>query len=87
MLFILIMDVLNSLFTKADSEGLLSPLVTRQRLSLFADYVALFIGSNGVDLQLTKNLLQVFGEATGLQTNLQKSCVIPSIVMKELLRK
>jgi len=28
-------------------------------------------------LHLTKDLLQIFGEASGLQTNLQKSCVIP----------
>jgi len=51
MLFILVMDVLNSLFIKAESEGLLLPLLsTGQRLSLYA---------------------------SGLQTNLQKSCVIP----------
>ena len=28
-------------------------------------------------MQLTKALLQLFGDASGLQTNLQKSCVIP----------
>ena len=78
MLFILVMDVLNSLFIKADAEGLLSPLhYTGQRLSLYAGDVALFISSNGEDLQLTKDILQIFGEASGLQTNLQKSCVIP----------
>ena len=44
MLFILVMDVLNSLFLKAEAEGLLSPLQsTGQRLSLYADDVALFI--------------------------------------------
>ena len=78
MLFILVMDVLNSLFIKAESEGLLLPLLsTGQRFSLYADDVALFIWSNEQDLQLTKNILAVFGEASGLQTNLQKSCVIP----------
>jgi hypothetical protein len=72
------MDVLNSLFVKADSEGLLSPLLANgNRLSLYADDIALFIRSNGEDLQLTKSMLQLFGEAAGLQTNLQKSCVIP----------
>jgi len=75
MLFILVMDVLNSLFTKAESEGLLQPLhSTGQRLSLYADDVAL---PEADDLQLTKNLLQIFGDASGLQTNLQKSSVIP----------
>ena len=78
MLFILVMDVLNSLFLKAEAEGLLLPLLsTGQRMSLYADDVALFIRSEEEDLQITKELLQVFGEASGLQTNLQKSCVIP----------
>ena len=78
MLFILVMDVLNSLFLKAEAEGLLSPLQsTGQRLSLYADDVALFIRPTEEDLQLTKDLLRCFGEASGLQTNLQKSCVIP----------
>ena len=39
--------------------------------------MALFIHPEADDLQLTKELLQIFGEASGLQTNLQKSCVIP----------
>ena len=70
MLFILVIDVVNSLSVKADSEGLLSPLIANgQRLSLYVDYVSLFIRSNGEDLQLTKSLLQIFGEAVGLETN------------------
>jgi len=32
------------------------------------------ISSDGKDHQLTKDILQIFGEASGLQTNLQKSC-------------
>ena len=39
--------------------------------------MALFNRPQADDLQLTKELLQIFGEASGLQTNLQKSCVIP----------
>jgi hypothetical protein len=39
--------------------------------------VALFISSDREDLQLTKNILQIFGEASRLQTNLNKNCVIP----------
>ena len=61
MLFILVMDVLNSLFTKAAEEGLLSPLHSiGQRLSLYADDVALFISSDGEDLQLTKGYSEIF---------------------------
>jgi len=78
MLFILVMDVLNSLFMKAEEEGLLLPLHSAgQRLSLYVDDVALFIRSEEDDLQITKNILQVFEKASGLRTNLQKSCVIP----------
>lgn len=78
MLFILVMDVLNSLFSRAESEDLLQPLhSTRQRLSLYADDVALLIWPVEEELQLTKALLQFFGDASGLHTNLAKSCVIP----------
>jgi len=77
MLFILVMDVLNSLFARAEVDGLLQPLnSTGQCLSLYAD-VALFIRPGDEDMQLTKSLLQIFGEASRLQTNLHKSCVIP----------
>jgi len=78
MLFILVMDVLNILFAQAEMDGLLQPLNSAgQRLSLYADDVALFIRPEDEDLLLTKSLLQIFGEASGLQTNLHKSCVIP----------
>jgi hypothetical protein len=80
------MDVLNSLYLKAEAEGLLLPLhSTGQRLSLYADDVALFIRSEEEDLQITKELLQVFGEASGLQTNLQKSCMIPIHCDREIV--
>lgn len=73
LLFILVMDVLNSLFLKAESEGQLLPLhSTGQRLSIYADDVALFIWPEGADLQLTRSLLQVSGDVSSLQTNLKK---------------
>jgi hypothetical protein len=80
MLFILVMDVLNSLFAKAGNEGLLQPLSRRmagQRVSLYADDVALFIKPIEEELQITRDILRVFGEASGLQTNIQKSNIIP----------
>lgn len=80
MLFILVMDVLNSLFTKAGEVGLLAPLVRRsplQRISLYADNVTLFIRPTEQEMNLTIEILSKFGEASGLQTNLQKSCVVP----------
>jgi hypothetical protein len=80
MLFILVMDVLNSLFVKAGEEGLLQPLSSRiseQRLSLYADDVALFISPNEEELQVTREILNIFGSASGLHTNLHKSNIIP----------
>lgn len=80
MLFILVMDVLNSMFTKASNLGLLQPIEGRnpdQRISLYADDVALFIRPVEDDMNLTLAVLEKFGTASGLLTNLQKSCVIP----------
>jgi hypothetical protein len=80
MLFILVMDVLNSIFTKAGEMGLLQPLTRRnlnQRISLYADDVALFIKPYEEEINMTMAILIKFGDASGLQTNLQKSCVIP----------
>jgi len=72
--------VLNSLFVKAGAEGLLQPLSPRisgQRLSLYADDVALFIRPSVEELQVTREILNIFGSASGLHTNLQKSNIIP----------
>lgn len=80
MLFILVMDVLNYLFKKASELGLLQPLTPchcEQRVSLYADDVTLFIKPNPPEMDLALSILTTFGEAFGLQTNLQKSCVIP----------
>lgn len=78
-LFILVMDVLNSLFTKAGELGLLAPLARcnpLQRISLYADDVAFFIRPMEQEMNLTMDILANFGEASGLQANLQKSCVV-----------
>jgi hypothetical protein len=80
MLFILVMDVLNSIFTRVGEMGLLQPLTRRnpnQRISLYADDVALFIKPNEEEINLTMAILSKFGDASRLQTNLQKSCVNP----------
>ena len=66
MLFIIVMDVLNSLVTNAGEEGLLQPLsrrATGQRISLYADDVALFIRPVEEELRITKGLLECFGAA------------------------
>ena len=50
--FILVMDVLNSLFVQADEYGLLQPLAggnVNQIVSMFVDDVAVFIKPDAVD--------------------------------------
>jgi hypothetical protein len=67
MLFIIVMDVLNSLFIKASEVGLLQPLSNRtagQRLSLYADDVTLFIKPLEEELNATMAILDAFGQAS-----------------------
>ena len=80
MLFILVMDVLNWMVTRASEAGLLQPLSRRpiqHRISLYADDVALFLRPAAEDISLTLSMLQLFGDASGLKTNVQKSSVMP----------
>ena len=80
MLFILAMDVLCLLFQKAAEEELLQPLARRNiqhRISLYADDVVIFLRPSVSDIRITLDLLQLFGEASGLRTNIQKSNVLP----------
>jgi hypothetical protein len=80
MLFLLVMDVFGQLFSKADEEGLLQPLSTRQlqhRVSLYADDVVLFINPMAEDMIMVSDILQLFGEASGLYNNNKKSSVYP----------
>jgi hypothetical protein len=66
MLFILVMDVLNSLVLHAHDLGLLQPLLRhgrRQRISLYADDVVLFLQPSREELIVFKEILGIFGEA------------------------
>jgi hypothetical protein len=79
MLFILVMDVLNCMVVKANNEGLLLPLATRNihhRVSLYADDVVMFLRPAATDLRMVEDLLHLFGSATGLRTNIQKCSVM-----------
>ncbi|WVZ88091.1 hypothetical protein U9M48_034644 [Paspalum notatum var. saurae] len=76
MLFILVMDVLNSMVKFATDRGLLQPLVVQQvrhRVSFYADDAVIFLRPASLDLQVIKCILEYFGHASGLQTNLSKS--------------
>lgn len=80
MLFIIVMDVLSRLISKAEERSLLEPLTSKtlqHRVSLYADDVVLFTTPKEEDLALTKALLHKFGQASGLHTNLSKSSIVP----------
>ena len=80
MLFILVMDVLNWMVTRASEASLLQALSRRpiqHIISLYADDVALFLRPAAEDISLTLSMLQLFGDAYGLKTNVQKSSVMP----------
>ena len=80
MLFILTMEPLQRLFEVAVDRGILAPLATRgmkQRLSIYADDVVLFVKPRLVDLQACRAILALFGEASGLHINMTKSAALP----------
>ena len=80
MLFILVMDVLGHLVMKAEVEGLLHSLSSRtlhHRISIYADDVVLFLRPAAEEIQVTMDLLQLFGDASGLRNNAQKSSAFP----------
>ena len=80
MLFILVMDILCALAKKASDEELLQLLAYRalqQWISLYADDVVIFLHPAAEDIGITLDILHHFGEASGLQTNVQKSSILP----------
>jgi hypothetical protein len=80
MLFILVMDVLGHVISKASEEELLHPLARRalqHRISLYVDNVVLFLQPEVADIAITVDILQLFRVASRLKTNLQKSNVLP----------
>ena len=80
MLFILVMDALGHMILKGENDSWLQPLSRRSlqhRISIYADDVVMFLRLEGGDIDVTLGILNLFGEATGLKTNLQKSNVLP----------
>jgi len=80
MLFIIAMDVLHKLLAKASTDGVLRPLQIPEikfHCSLYADDVILFIRPSVHEARAVKHILQIFGDASGLRTNLSKCSVTP----------
>jgi hypothetical protein len=80
MLFILVMDMLGHMVSKAAEDGMLHPLARRalqHRISLYAQVAVLFLCLEMTDIAITMDILRLFGVASGLKTNLQKSSLLP----------
>ena len=73
------METLNHLIRLADLSGLFQSLHTqiKERIFLYADDVVLFSSPAQKDLTLLKSILQIFADATGLKTNLNKCRLSP----------
>jgi hypothetical protein len=80
MLFILVMDVLNSLISKASERELLQPILRRgtgQRVSIYADDVVMFLQPHKDEMTMVREILRIFWAASGPVTNIRKSSVTP----------
>jgi hypothetical protein len=76
LLFVLAMEVATLLIKRAVEHGLLAPIgncTTTQRISIYADDVVMFVKPEVQDLVTVRNILEVFGEASGLHVNYRKT--------------
>jgi len=82
MLFILVMEVLNSLIKYSSGPQLLQLLAVQRsvhRASFYADDAIIFLRPNETDLRVMKQILNIFGIASGLHTNFTKSSAYPIV--------
>jgi hypothetical protein len=76
MLFVVGMEVLTAVLVKAVNDHLLTNLVgitALQRISIYADDVVIFVRPVEQELRTIKQILTMFGEASGLQVNYSKT--------------
>ena len=75
MLFVIVMDALNRLFIKAGIDNVLQPTgvpAIRHHCSLYADDAILLLTPTATEALAVRHILQVFGDASGLVTNVDK---------------
>ncbi|CAL4948509.1 unnamed protein product [Urochloa decumbens] len=80
MLFVLAMDLLNRLCVKAGDDGLLQPSgvsAIKHHCSLYADDVILFATPTRSEARVIDRILELFGDASGLRTNVTKCSITP----------
>ncbi|KAE8778006.1 Serine/threonine-phosphatase BSL2-like protein [Hordeum vulgare] len=79
LLFVIAMETLTTMMVKAHELKILEKLngcKLLQRLSLYADDVVLFIRPSRADITFVKEVLVIFGKASGLHVNFVKSSTI-----------
>lgn len=75
-LFVLAVDTLGQLLRRTHSSGMLQPLHPRRHIpaiSLYADDVMIFCHATTGDVTSVKEILALFGRASGLRVNFTKS--------------
>lgn len=80
MLFVLVMDTLNRLFIKASTDGVLQPPglpAIKHHCSLYADDAILLVSPTAGEARAVSQILGIFGNASGLRTNLDKCSITP----------
>jgi hypothetical protein len=80
MLFILAIDPLQKILQLAAERGVLHPISLRSKgikASLYADDAAIFVSPRKQDIASLKEILNFFGDTSGLCTNHQKTEVFP----------
>lgn len=79
MLFVLVMEVLNYFLRWVEQREFLTviPGMAASRVSLYTDDLVLFVVPEERDLQMVKAALHIFGLASGLFSNLDKSVATP----------
>ncbi|KAM0838180.1 hypothetical protein ACQ4PT_061150 [Festuca glaucescens] len=76
LLYVIGMEVLTCMIVNAVEQHLFSPLAgitPMQRISVYADDVVLFVKENESELRVVKEILELFGEASGLKVNYSKT--------------
>jgi hypothetical protein len=80
MMFLLAMEPLQLLFKYGQTTGVLDRLhanCTEFRMSVYADDAAVFINPTEQDIAATRLILRIFGDASGLITNFDKTEFFP----------
>ena len=79
LLFVIAMESLNALIRMAENSGLLGSLdcKVKERAFLYADDMVIFVAPKQQDLIITRVVLEIFGQASGLRTNGNKCLISP----------